>query len=131
MLSSRNWAKLRIPFAVRETLVYIRWLMTSRRVQSSTIESYLAGIRVAHMRAGHSVPVLRPDVVQAVLTGAANKNEITKKLMGKPPRLAMTITMMELLKWLLTHGDMALEKKRRIWLVATLCFNGSFRQGPA
>ena len=51
-----------MPFGVKETLTYIGWLMDSRRVQSTSIESYLAGVRVAHMKAGHSVPVLRPDV---------------------------------------------------------------------
>ena len=116
-----------MPFGVKETLTYIGWLMDSRRVQSTSIESYLAGVRVAHMKAGHSVPVLRPDIVQTVLKGAANKDELTKKLLGKPPRLCMTITKMELLKCQLTSSDMDHSRKRLIWLIATLCFNGSFR----
>ena len=114
-------------FGVKETLTYVGWLLDSRRVQSASIENYLAGIRVAHMKDGHSVPVLRPDIVQSILRGAANKDELTKKLLGKPPRLCMTITKMELLKCQISMPDMSLSKKRLMWLVSTLCFNGSFR----
>ena len=116
-----------MPFGVKETLTYVGWLLDSRRVQSASIENYLAGIRVAHMKAGHSVPVLRPDIVQSILRGAANKDELTKKLLGKPPRLCMTITKMELLKCQISMSNMTLSKKRLMWLVSTLCFNGSFR----
>ena len=116
-----------MPFGVKETLTYVGWLLDSRRVQAASIENYLAGIRVAHMKAGHSVPVLRPDIVQTILRGAAHKDELTKKLLGKPPRLCMTITKMELLKCQITMSNMTLSKKRLMWLVSTLCFNGSFR----
>ena len=115
-----------MPFGVKETLTYVGWLMKTRRVQASSIENYLSGIRVAHMKAGHNVPVLRPDIVQAVLTGGANRDELAKKLLNKPPRLAMTMTKMELLKCQLSLSDMPLSRKRLIWLISTLCFNGSF-----
>ena len=58
------------------------------------------------MKAGHRVPVLRPDIVQTILKGAANKDELTKKLLGKPPSLCITI--------LLDHSGMV--KKMSFWI---------------
>ena len=58
--------KLRLPFGVKETLTYIAWLRRDRKVKSTTVDKYLSGIRMVHLRHGHAVPALRPDIVRAV-----------------------------------------------------------------
>ena len=108
--------------------MYLGWLLAKRKVQASTVEKYLAGVRVAHLKAGFMVPALRPDIVQTVLAGAANRDGLLARLKNKAPRLAVTLTVMELIKCKLTNSKRSLSKKRLIWLVSCLCFNGSFRQ---
>ena len=119
--------KLRMPFGVKETLTYIGWLRSVQKVQAVTIEKYMSGIRVAHLKRGHMVPALRPDIVRAVLDGAAQQDEIEMKLKNKPPRLAVTLDIMELIHFELSGMNWDHSKKRMVWMVCCLCFSGSFR----
>ena len=119
--------RMRIPFGPVETLTYIGYLREVRKVAASTVEKYMSGLRVLHLKEGHVVPALRPDIVSAVLTGAAQMDEIKRKLLNKPTRMAMTLPMMELFKYEISNTRWSLARKRTVWFVAALCFSGSFR----
>ena len=49
------------------------------------------------------------------------------KLKNKPPRLALTLDIMELIHFELSRMSWEHSKKRLVWLVCCLCFSGSFR----
>ena len=121
--------RLRFPFKTKETLTYIGWLLTSRKVRACTVEKYMSGIRLAHLKAGFAVPALKPDIIKAVIEGAAQSERIKDRLTEKPERLPVTPATLRLIKHELKKANWTLARKRLIWLVSTTAFNGSFRIG--
>ena len=119
--------KLRLPFGTTETLLYIGWLKDVRKVSVGTIEKYLSGIRLMHLKEGHNVPALRPDIVRSVLVGMEQQENVEKRLKGKAERLAVTISVLKLLKHELAKKKWNIEKKRLIWTTCLIAFHGSFR----
>ena len=121
--------KLRFPFGNRETLTYIGWLLNVRKVSASTVEKYLSGIRLAHLKAGFTVPALKPDIIKAIIDGKAQSERIKARLENKAERLAVTPATLKLLRHELKKSSWPLAKKRLTWLICTIAFNGSFRIG--
>ena len=76
----------------RMIIASVGWLMTVRRISSTSISQYLSGLRIVHLKKGVLPVNLRPDIVQAILKGHSH-NPINPKA----PRLAMTIPVMKLL----------------------------------
>ena len=106
----------------RMILAFVGWLVTVRKVCSDTISKYLSGLRVVHLKNGVLPTNLRPDIVKAILKGREHMESGTKI-----PRLAMTIPVMRLLRQLIKMSKMTESKKRLIWAVCCIAFNGSFR----
>jgi hypothetical protein len=115
--------EIRFPMTPRMEFAYFGWLMKYRNVSASTMSQYASGLRVAHLKRGVFPPNLRPDIVKAIITGRENDETLQKK----PPRLAMTIDVMKLLKIALKTSNLALPRKRLIWSVSCTSFRGSFR----
>ena len=103
-------------------LAFVGWLMTVRKISTSSISQYLSGLRVVHLKSGVLPGNLRPDLVQAILKGHSNC-----EAPSKAPRLAMTIPVMKLFKRLLKMSNITHEKKRLLWAVSCIAFHGSFR----
>ena len=119
--------KLRFPFGEKETLTYIGWLINSRKVSAKTVEKYLSGLRLVHMKKGYNVPSLRPDIVKAILTGLAQKEKIDLRLGKKAERLPVTVSVLELIRNELINSSWSVARKRMILTVCYLTFFGSFR----
>ena len=119
--------KLRFPFGEREVLTYIGWLITYRKVSVKTVEKYLSGIRLAHIKEGYNVPILRPDMVKVILTGLAQKEKIEIRLGKKAERLPVTLSVLELIRHELKKAPWTIERKRMILTICYLAFFGSFR----
>ena len=103
-------------------LAFIGWLINVRKVSAATIDKYLAGLRIVHLKNGFMPGNLRPDIVKAIIKGHSHCNS-----KEKPPRLPMTIPMMRLLKHLLTKSNMQISKKRLLWAISCIALHGSFR----
>ena len=82
-------------------------------------------MRVAHLKKGYMVPALRPDIVRAMFDGVAQQDEIQRKLAKKPPRLAVTLDILEIINFELSWVKWDHSKRRLVWLVCCLCFSGS------
>ena len=119
--------KMRFPFGERETLNYIGWLVDTRKVSAKTVEKYLSGIRFVHIKEGHHVPALRPEIVKAVLAGLAQKEKMDLRLGKKAERLPVTISVLDLIRHELIKSPWHVAKKRMILTVCYLAFFGSFR----
>ena len=119
--------KMRFPFGDKETLTYIGWLIGSRKVSAKTVEKYLAGLRMVHMKEGYNVPALRPDIVKAILTGLAQKERLDLRLGKKAERLPVTISVLDLIRHELIKSPWPIARKRMMLTVCYLAFFGSFR----
>ena len=64
--------KIRFPMTTRMTIAYVGWLITARKVKSSTISQYLSGLRIAHLKQGVLPENLRPEIVNCILNGQKN-----------------------------------------------------------
>jgi hypothetical protein len=122
-------ADLSLPFNERKALIFIDWLARHRKLQCSTINSYLAGVRQLHIINSIDPPCFRGGLVKLVLKGIANSNNIQKREQKYTGRLPMTPAMMLVFKDLLAASDRNPHDKRLIWAVATIAFAGAFRIG--
>lgn len=115
-----------LPLDQEKILIFVTWLL-ARKLTAKTINAYLSGLRQVHLAQGIPIPILRPSLIQQLLTGATNMDHIRSRLKQKPVRLPVTPTSMKLFKLDLKESSMTREMKRLVWSIATLCFNGAFR----
>ena len=48
-------------------LAFIGWLIDARKVGASTIEKYLSGLRIVHLKNGYLPGNLRPELARGIL----------------------------------------------------------------
>ena len=119
--------KMDFPLDTRRIITFIHLLFHIRKVKSSTVNTYLSGIRYLHLSKGVDIPALRPPLVEQLLKGKQNLENIEKQLYGNPTRAPVTLTVMKLIKaelkdWLSNRTNKAL-----VWSVCTLAFAGCLR----
>jgi hypothetical protein len=117
------------PITRDNVLVFIDWLIRSRKVKGTTINSYLSGIRQLHIARGMDPPNIRDGFINLVLKGKMNKDAAEKRSGTQRTRLPVTVNVMMLLKKLVRQWDKTIMEKLLVWAVCTLAFAGSFRIG--
>jgi hypothetical protein len=115
-----------LPFTLDKTLEFIGW-MRDRGLKSSTMSTYLSGVRMYHIAVGHHEPCLREPLVKLILKGQRNIDKLSDRLKGKVGKLPVTIKMMKFIKLGLGEVDWPMEEVRLFWAVACLAWAGSFR----
>ena len=115
------------PFSVADVLTYIGWLVHRRKVRAKTVQVYLSGLRMAHLRRGFYNTNLRPDIVGQMVTGFKQRDLLHDKLTGRVGRAPITIHLMRVIRSRLRRSGWPMWKKRLVWLVSAFAFNGSFR----
>ena len=118
---------LSFPFSVGHILTYIAWLVDRRRVRAKTVQVYLSGLRMAHLRRGCYNTNLRPEIVSVLVTGMKQRDLLVDKLSGKTGRAAVTVHLLRVIRSRLRRSQWPMWKKRLVWLVCAFAFNGSFR----
>ena len=116
-----------LPFTTETTLTFVAWLLESRKVKSVTIDKYLSALRMMHLTQGHNIPCLREPIVQLILTGKKNWDNVRENLNGKVKRDPVTLEMMKFFKKKLITMDWSAKRKILFHAVTTLAWNGSFR----
>lgn len=117
---------IKFPFDLEATLTFTGYLLT-RGLAANTVQKYLTAIRTVHLSRGEFAPWLLPEVVKSVITGAANRDQLRKRMEGKKGRLAVTPREMHILLDALKACKLPRHVKRLIWVSATWCFSGAFR----
>jgi len=117
------------PVSEKTILVFVHWLLTTRKVGASTIETYLAGIRTAHVAKGLPAPTIRTELINMIVKGKRNIQASENRRIGKSERQPITPDILALLKVRLGVWQAQEEDRRLIWAVATVCFHGGFRMG--
>jgi len=118
--------ELRFPFSLEATLTYVGFLL-SRGLSATSVEKYLSAIRMVHLTRGEFAPWLRPEVMRSALTGAANRDQLRKRLSGKKGRLPITPEVMRVFLTALKESNLSIFVKRLVWVSACWCFAGAFR----
>ena len=118
---------IEFPVSNTDVLLFIEWLVNTRKVMSATISHYLAGLRQLHVSKGIDPPVIRSDFVKQILRGKLNADNIVKRSTPQAKRMPVTIAVMQLMKELIRTCDKSLINKCLLWSVCTLAFAGSFR----
>ena len=119
--------RLSFPFSLEDTLTYLGYLLSVRKVSAGTLEKYLSGLRMAHLTRGHFSPWIKPEIVKLMITGVHNRDQVRRRMEGKKGRLPVTPIMLRALRDRLKRAIMPQPRKRLIWLVAMWCWSGAFR----
>jgi len=119
--------KLELPWQQRDTLIFVHWLDTVRKVSAGTISAYLAGIRSLHRVRGLEEPKLKSGLTKMVLAGKKNRDSVAAVSSVKKVDLPVTINLLKLVKEKLRRSKLKVAEQRLIWAVATVAFYGSFR----
>jgi len=122
--------KMELPVSEDTMLGFVHWLIFKRNVKGTTVNSYIAGVRMLHIIKGAALPVLRSDFIKLVLTGVKHK-ETASKLRGTSPRERQPITadVMRLLKGEIKRSLYSRTEKITLWTISSLLFHGAFRGG--
>ena len=124
--SQESKKPLDLPLDEGKTLIFVAWLM-EKKLSAGTINTYLSGLRQAHVSAGLQLPNLRTPLIQQILDGKKHMDQIEKNSGDKPSRLPVTPALMKLLKSELKNSSFHRVDKLLLWAVATNAFMGSFR----
>ena len=116
-----------LPLTQEKTLIFIDWLINDRKVKAATVKSYLSGLRQMHIEKGIDQPEIRKAMVNMIIRGKQNMDNIEARRGQLPGRLPVTLTIMKLLKSCIGSWTASLDEKLLVWAVSTVAFHGSFR----
>ena len=124
--------ELKFPFDLRSLLVYVGYLLAAkesngRGLKAKSVEKYVSALRLIQMRKGFFEPWVRPEIIKQILRGAANRDQLEKRMAGKKSKAAMTPDLMWNLKLALRRVKWRLGRRRICWAVATICWAGALR----
>lgn len=115
------------PLTTRSVIIFVHWLFETRKVTSNTANSYLSGLRYLHLLKGVDIPVLRPVIIEQLIKGKKNLENIEKRQNQKPVRAPVTLTSMKLLKIEIKNWNSSRFNKAMVWTVCTTAFAGCLR----
>ena len=112
------------PLTEDQVFIFVAYLL-DLNLKSSTINTYISGLRTWHLTRGHVITNLRPEVVKALLSGKANED--AERDREEEGRLPVLIEHLALLRELLPVENLSEAEKAAFWCIAMLGFFGSFR----
>jgi hypothetical protein len=120
--------KFELPAVLEDVLIFIDFLTAGRGLSGATVDSYLAGLRQLHVSRGIEPPkALHCDLVSLVIRGKKNEDAIRKRREGAKKRVAITESIMLVLKDRIRRWEKPAADKLLIWTVCTVAFAGAFR----
>ena len=117
---------LTLPISQRQSTLFIAWLL-KRNLSTSTLQTYISGIKTLHLVNGVTPPTIRTPALQHIITGKQNQEMIEKREGIKKTRLPMTQSTMKLLKKELLSSPLTDLDKACHWATATIALAGGFR----
>lgn len=124
--SSETGTAMTFPLSEEKALTFIGWLL-EKNLTPGTINTYLSGIRQAHLTAGIFISTLRSPVINQIMQGACNLDAMQKRLGNKPTRLPVTPAVLKLIKAELKASPLPKQDKLLYWTICTIAFMGAFR----
>jgi hypothetical protein len=127
MCEKENKRRLELPWGRCETLIFLDWLLTDRKVSAATASAYLAGIKKLHEIKGVEEPKIRSGLINQIIKGKKNEESVKKRNDENKGRLPVTLTVMKILKEAIRASVLVTEEKLLLWAVSTVAFHGAFR----
>ena len=119
--------RMELPLTEDDVIVFIGWLMVVRKLKATTINGYLSGIRQLHISKGIDPQELGTKLVNKLVKGKGNVDNIVARRDATAKRLPMTMTMMRILKAKTIAWDAQMGNKLLMWAISALAFHGAFR----
>ena len=116
---------MNLPLSEGQVALFVGYLL-KEQLAASTIESYLSGLRQAHIAAGYNGNCLRSDFIKQVIRGRKNQ-AISNSTTSQSNRLPITPAILALMKKHIKDSNLPKERKLLIWCIATVAFHGGFR----
>ena len=117
---------LQFPLSPADVLTFLAWLI-NRGLRANTVQVYLSGLRMSHITSGFFGVRLYEDIVTHMVRGLKQRDLVGDKVKGKVGRLPVTMDIMTKLRVAIRKSKWDMDKKRLVWAVCCLAFNGSFR----
>ena len=114
------------PLAPADVLTFLAWLI-NRGIKASTVQVYLSGLRMSHITRGCFGVTIYEDIISHMVKGLKQRDLVRGKILGKPDRLPVTMDVLTKLRVAIRKSGWDMAKKRLVWAVCCLAFNGSFR----
>ena len=95
--SEETGTNINLPLKDETVISYVGWLL-KKGVASSTVNTYLSGLRQLHLTAGLPPPTLKSPMVNIVLSGKKNIEDTKKRAGGEYRRLPITLNMLKYIK---------------------------------
>ena len=115
------------PLSTRSIIIFVHWLFEVRKVTSSTVNTYLSGLRYIHLLKGVDIPALRPALVEQLIKGKHNQENIERIQSSKTVRAPITLNSMKLLKIEIKNWNESRTNKAMVWATCTIAFAGCLR----
>ena len=112
-----------LPLNERQVLLFIGYLL-KENLTAATIETYMAGLRQAHIAEGWGETQLKSHTVKQIIRG--RRNELLNRETSKR-RLPITPTILQMIKIYIKNQEWNSEKKLLTWAITTIAFHGGFR----
>ena len=120
--------ELKLPLSIENARAFVTWAITVRKLQPSTVESYLSSIALAHELAGETcVKFSRDRCINLILKGGKNISLLEGE--DRPTRLAMNIHLLRVLGHRLAAEKWDSLSKQVVWTAGVLSFYTSCRMG--
>ena len=123
--------EMNLPLSERDILIFVGFC-AKRGNKTSTIRSYLSGIKKYHLAEGYRTFEYMTPLVKEVLEGHEKKGKVkTKGSKGKKvkrlKRLPCTLPVLKLIKFELKLSNLDKDEKIMAWAASSLAFFGAFR----
>lgn len=112
-----------LPLNERQVILFIGYLL-KENLAASTIETYMSGLRQAHIAEGWGETQLKSSTVKQIIRG--RRNELLNKETSNR-RLPITPTILHMIKIHIKNQNWSSERKLLTWSITTIAFHGGFR----
>ena len=104
----------------RKTLMFLTYLLFTRKVKANTANCQLSGARMAHLELGLDSPSLRQPIVELLLKGSEHWERVSSDLDSRTTRTPVIVETMLAIKRLLHGMDWPIKLKYLFWAVSCL-----------
>jgi len=119
---------IELPISITNMRVFVTWALSKRKLQASTVESYISSLNIMHDLTGNTCDKFSRDrCIQLALKGSANL--VMLKGNVSSTRLSMNVHLLKLMGHRINEQNWDEISKQIIWTAGVISFYTSCRMG--